>query len=251
MSSTSACPAADHGLANGIKRRSFSLLLARRYLNPRRSMLSSFSLISLIGVMLGVLVLVVVMAVYAGLERNVKSRLLGFTPHIRMNHLTPTSVDGRMTNWQEAAAKAEHFPMWKPPPPSSRTTSSSMYQAWQHPVMFRGIDTSDPAQVEGIAEMLDLEKYPDSTADLGIDDRVVDFLHPRRAAPDRSRRQDPALSTRNFEGVMRAYKTTDNPPVREAFKPTRGTSHRHASSLRGKPMATNSPSPLTSLPRHL
>ena len=41
-------------------------------------MLSSFSLISLIGVMLGVLVLVVVMAVYAGLERNVKDRLLGY-----------------------------------------------------------------------------------------------------------------------------------------------------------------------------
>ena len=46
--------------------------MAKRYLNPRRAMLSSFTLISLIGVMLGVLVLVVVMAVYAGLERDVK-----------------------------------------------------------------------------------------------------------------------------------------------------------------------------------
>ena len=57
-------------------------MLARRYLNPRRAVLSSFTLISLVGVLLGVLVLVVVMAVFAGLERDVKGRLLGFTPHI-------------------------------------------------------------------------------------------------------------------------------------------------------------------------
>ena len=67
----SACRDARSALAEGIKRRSFSFLLAKRYLNPRRAMLSSFTLISLIGVMLGVLVLVVVMAVYAGLERDV------------------------------------------------------------------------------------------------------------------------------------------------------------------------------------
>ena len=92
------------------------------------------------------------------------------------------------------------------------------YQAWQRPVMFRGIDTSDPAQVEGIAKMLDLQKYPESTADLGIDDRVVisSILAEQLqiGVGDKIR----LLSTRNIEGVMRAYKTTENPPVREAFK---------------------------------
>lgn len=79
-------PPTPHASKLPIKRRSFSFLLARRYLNPRRAMLSSFTLISLVGVMLGVLVLVVVMAVYAGLERDVKSRLLGFTPHILLRY---------------------------------------------------------------------------------------------------------------------------------------------------------------------
>jgi lipoprotein-releasing system permease protein len=64
-------------------------MLARRYLNPRRAVLSSFTLISLIGVLLGVLVLVVVMAVFAGLERDVKGRLLGFTPHILVKTTQP------------------------------------------------------------------------------------------------------------------------------------------------------------------
>ncbi len=220
MPSTSACPAADHGLASGIKKRSFSLLLARRYLNPRRSMLSSFSIISLLGVMLGVLVLVVVMAIYAGLERNVKSRLLGFTPHVSANFHDPESIDGRMTSWQEAAAKLKTLPHVEAATAFVSDNVIVDYQAWQRPVMFRGIDTSDPTQVEGIAKMLDLQKYPDSTADLGIDDRVVISSILAEQLQIGVGDEIRLLSTRNIEGVMRAYKTTENPPVREAFKET-------------------------------
>jgi lipoprotein-releasing system permease protein len=218
MPSTSTCPAADHGLASSIKRRSFSLLLARRYLNPRRSMLSSFSIISLLGVMLGVLVLVVVMAIYAGLERNVKSRLLGFTPHVSANFHDPASLDGRMTNWQEAASKLRALPQVEAATAYVSDNVIIDYQSWQRPVLFRGIDTSDPAQVEGITKMLDLKLHPSSTADLGIDDRVVisSILAEQLqlSVGDEIR----LLSTRNIEGVMRAYKSTENPLIRDAFK---------------------------------
>lgn len=180
-------------------------------------MLSSFSIISLLGVMLGVLVLVVVMAVYAGLERNVKSRLLGFTPHVLLSQLDPTSIDGRMTNWSDAAAKARTLPHVEAATAYVSDNVIVDVQSWQRPVMFRGIDTSDPGQVAGITQMLDLEKFPDSTADLGIDDRAVisSILAEQLqiGVGDRIR----LLSTRNIEGVMRAYKTTENPPVREAF----------------------------------
>jgi lipoprotein-releasing system permease protein len=180
-------------------------------------MLSSFSLISLLGVTLGVLVLVVVMAVYSGLERNVKDRLLGFTPHVLLNHALSGSPDGSMTNWAEAAAKAKTLPHVDA---STAYVSDNVIvdvESWQRPVMFRGIDTSDPGQVDGIAKMLDLENHPDSTADLGIDDRVVvsSILAEqlKLGVGDKLR----LYSTRNFEGVMRAYKATENPPVREAF----------------------------------
>ncbi|MGL4401560.1 MAG: ABC transporter permease, partial [Luteolibacter sp.] len=218
MGSTSACPAADHGLASGIKRRSFSLLLARRYLNPRRSMLSSFSIISLLGVMLGVLVLVVVMAIYAGLERNVKSRLLGFTPHVSANFHDPASLDGRMTNWQEAAARLKTLPDVEAATAFVSDNVIIDYQTWQRPVLFRGIDTSDPAQVEGIAKMLDLQQHPGSTADLGIDDRVVISSILAEQLQIGVGDEIRLLSTRNIEGVMRAYKSTENPLVRDAFK---------------------------------
>jgi lipoprotein-releasing system permease protein len=179
-------------------------------------MLSSFSLISLLGVMLGVLVLVVVMAVYSGLERNVKERLLGFTPHVLLSQIA-SSPDALMTDWTAAAAKAKTL---------SHVESATAYvadnvivdvQSLQRPVLFRGIDTSDPAQVAGIATMLDLENHPASTADLGIDDRVIisSILAEQLqlGVGDKLR----LYSTRNFEEVMRAYKATENPPVREAF----------------------------------
>ncbi len=212
-----ACPRPPQRLASGIKRKSFSLLLARRYLNPRRAVLSSFTLISLVGVLLGVLVLVVVMAVYAGLERDVKDRLLGFTPHILLRQNPDGVGEQPMENWQEVAGKALELP---------RVQAATAYvadnviidvESWQRPVLFRGIDTSDATQVEGIAAMLDLEGHPSSTADLGIDDRVVisSTLAEQLAlgVGDTIR----LYSTRNFEAVMNAYKATENPPLREAF----------------------------------
>jgi lipoprotein-releasing system permease protein len=181
-------------------------------------MLSSFSLISLVGVMLGVLVLVVVMAVYSGLERNVKNRLLGFTPHVLLNQLSSDSPDGRMTDWASAAARAKTLPHVEA---ASAYVSDNVIvdvASWQRPVVFRGIDTSDVGQVEGVTKMLDLESYPDSSADLGIDDRVV--ISSILAEQLRIRVGDKLrlYSTRNFEGVMRAYKATEKPPVREAYK---------------------------------
>ncbi len=186
-------------------------------------MLSSFTLISLIGVMLGVLVLVVVMAVYAGLERDVKARLLGFTPHILMEHSPGGMGTLPLNRWEDAAELATSLP---------RVETATAYvtdnviidvESWQRPVMFRGIDTADPAQVEGIRQMLDLENFPDSTADLGIDDRAVissilaGQLHLRPGDTVR------LYSTRNFEEVMRAYKLTEQPPLRERFAETWST----------------------------
>ena len=106
-------------------------------------MLSSFTLISVIGVMLGVLVLVVVMAVFSGLERQVKERILGFTPHILMqdsllgeNQLT----EGR---WHEVAKRARDLPEVKTALPHISDHVIMDVASWQRPVKFYAIDTTD------------------------------------------------------------------------------------------------------------
>ncbi len=181
-------------------------------------MLSSFTLISLIGVMLGVLVLVVVMAVYAGLERQVKGRILGFTPHILLRHqMAGFGETPPMTDWQEVAAKAKTLPHVQAATAFVSDNVIVDVADWQRPVMFRAIDSSDPAQVDGIAKMLDLENHPDSSGDLGIDDRAVisSILAEQLAigVGDKIR----LYSTRNFKPVMQAYKSIKRPPFHEDF----------------------------------
>jgi lipoprotein-releasing system permease protein len=56
--------------------------LALRYLRPKRSFVSIITLISIVGVTLGVGVLVVVMSVFKGWQVEFKKLLLGFEPHI-------------------------------------------------------------------------------------------------------------------------------------------------------------------------
>ncbi|TAG10280.1 MAG: ABC transporter permease [Verrucomicrobia bacterium] len=212
-----ACIARNLSVVNSIKRKSFSFLLARRYLNPRRSMLSSFTLISLVGVMLGVLVLIVVMAVYAGLERSVKNRLLGFTPHILLSNLTPAEEESRAELWQQGKAKAKAIPGVESVSSFISDNVILDFESWQRPVIYRGVDASDPAQVKGLSNMLDLVNYPGSQADIGIDDRIVvssiiaGQLH--LTVGDKVR----LYSTRNFEEVVQTYKATENPPIRETF----------------------------------
>lgn len=181
-------------------------------------MLSSFTLISLIGVMLGVLVLVVVMAVYAGLERDVKGRLLGFTPHILLrSQVGGLAGSSPLADWREVARKAKALPHVQAATAFISDNVIVDVGSRQRPVLFHGIDTSDPAQVDGIAKMLDLAGHPTSSADLGIDDRVVVSSQLADQFELRVGDQLRLYSTRNFEEVMRAYKATENPPVREAY----------------------------------
>jgi lipoprotein-releasing system permease protein len=180
-------------------------------------MLSSFTLISLIGVMLGVLVLVVVMAVYAGMERQVKGRILGFTPHILMSGRADGFTEKPpLADWRAAAENAKSLPRVRAATAYVSDNVIIDVENWQRPVMFQGIDTSDPSQVEGIAAMLDRENHPDSSADLGLDDRVVVSATLANQLALGVGSMVRLYSTRNFEEVMRVYKATERPPLRES-----------------------------------
>ena len=62
----------------------FELLLALRYLRPKRTFVSIITLISVIGVMLGVAVLIIVISVMSGFDRQLRDKLLGFNAHLRV-----------------------------------------------------------------------------------------------------------------------------------------------------------------------
>ena len=62
----------------------FELLLALRYLRPKRTFVSIITLISILGVALGVAVLIIVISVMSGFDRDLRAKILGFNAHLRI-----------------------------------------------------------------------------------------------------------------------------------------------------------------------
>ena len=69
---------------SGMSKLPFELVLALRYLRPKRTFVSVITLISIIGVMLGVAVLIVVISVMTGFDQQLREKILGFKPHLRV-----------------------------------------------------------------------------------------------------------------------------------------------------------------------
>ena len=62
----------------------FELLLALRYLRPKRTFVSVITLISVLGVTLGVAVLIIVISVMSGFDHDLRQKIIGFNAHLRI-----------------------------------------------------------------------------------------------------------------------------------------------------------------------
>jgi len=60
------------------------LFLALRYLRPKRTFVSVITLISILGVILGVAVLIIVLSVMTGFDRQLRDKLLGFSGDLQV-----------------------------------------------------------------------------------------------------------------------------------------------------------------------
>ena len=63
----------------------FELLLALRYLRPKRTFVSVITLISIVGVALGVAVLIIVISVMSGFDHDLREKILGFNAHLTVS----------------------------------------------------------------------------------------------------------------------------------------------------------------------
>src|SRR5258706_4747830 len=71
----------------------FELLLALRYLRPKRTFVSLITLISVVGVTLGVAVLIIVISVMTGFDHHLRETILGFNTHLKVMPLNRTMKD--------------------------------------------------------------------------------------------------------------------------------------------------------------
>ncbi len=77
----------------------FELVLALRYLRPKRTFVSVITLISVLGVTLGVAVLIIVLSVMSGFDKQLRDKILGFNPHLKVFEREHT-----MRNYQQLAS---------------------------------------------------------------------------------------------------------------------------------------------------
>jgi lipoprotein-releasing system permease protein len=77
----------------------FELLLALRYLRPKRTFVSVITLISVLGVSLGVAVLIIVISVMSGFDRKLRDEILGFNTHLKI-----IQPGGTISNYNQISA---------------------------------------------------------------------------------------------------------------------------------------------------
>ncbi|MCX6958955.1 MAG: ABC transporter permease [Verrucomicrobia bacterium] len=80
------------------------LFLAARYLKPKRTFLAVITLISVLGVTLGITVLILVMSVMTGFERELQRKVIGFDAHLLVTN------NGLIDQWKDLVGRAEKTP---------------------------------------------------------------------------------------------------------------------------------------------
>lgn len=86
--------------------KSLPLFIGLRYTRAKRRnhFISFISLISMMGIALGVTVLITVLSVMNGFDRELRERILGMVPHVSI-----MAYGGSLKNWQEVAARLTPF----------------------------------------------------------------------------------------------------------------------------------------------
>ncbi len=82
----------------------FSLFLALRFLKPKRTFLSIITLISVLGVTLGIMLLIVVMSIMTGFGLELQKKVIGFEAHLMIGR------NGILQDWRGIAEKVSATP---------------------------------------------------------------------------------------------------------------------------------------------
>lgn len=134
----------------------FSLFLALRYLKPKRTFVSIITLISVLGVMLGVTVLILVISVMTGFDRELRQKVIDFDAHILV------STEDIMHDWRDLTVKIRNTPDVVATAPYVQGPVIVEFQNRRLAPMIRGIDPAEEEKVTPLTKFvkkgtLDLE----------------------------------------------------------------------------------------------
>ena len=119
----------------------FSFFLALRYLKPKRTFVSIITLISVLGVMLGVTVLILVISVMTGFDRELRQKVMDFDAHILV------STEDTLVDWRDLTVKIRNTPGVVATAPYVQGPVIVEFQNRRLAPLIRGIDPAEEEKV--------------------------------------------------------------------------------------------------------
>ncbi|MCG6966730.1 MAG: lipoprotein-releasing ABC transporter permease subunit [Chromatiaceae bacterium] len=135
-----------------------SLFVGLRYTRSRRRnhFISFISLISTLGIALGVVVLITVLSVMNGFHKEVRERILGMASHGDVQ-----ALDGRMTDWKDAMQQARRNPRVLGAAPYIEGQAMLSHQREVTGAIVRGIDPALEPEVVDVGKHMVAGKLSD------------------------------------------------------------------------------------------
>jgi lipoprotein-releasing system permease protein len=133
--------------------KSFSLFLALRYLKPKRTFLSIITLISILGVTLGIMVLILVISVMTGFEQELRRKVIGFDAHLIVTN------GGVLEDWEKTSETVKKNPAVVAAAPFVQGPVIVQYQNRRLAPKIRGVDPELEREVVNIADFIVAGSY--------------------------------------------------------------------------------------------
>lgn len=190
--------------------RYISLSLALRYLNPLRTFFSIITLICLLGVSLGVMVLIVVLSVMGGLQKEIQGNLFAHSPHVQVCYRNDFGVREVIPDWMELSEKLKHVPGVQSTYALIEDYALVDVQGRQRPCFFRAIDTENAAQLEDLKHLV-----VDGNAELDMGEKAVVSSIVAENMGLNVGDVVRVYTTRNFQEISHAYQQTELPMLAE------------------------------------
>jgi lipoprotein-releasing system permease protein len=154
----------------------YEWLLGTRYLRSTRGrgFLSFISVVSALGLTVGVAVLIVVLSVMNGFERELKTRILSVT-----SHATLTGLDGNLKDWRHDQAQALMLPGVVAAVPYIEAQALLMHGAHTAGTTIRGVLPEEERRAVGLAERIQggrIEELGDGSYRIILGDALASAL---------------------------------------------------------------------------
>jgi lipoprotein-releasing system permease protein len=146
----------------------FSLFLALRYLKPKRTFVSVITIISVLGVTLGIAVLIVVISVMTGFDKSLQRAILGFEPHLRVSN------GELLRTWREDQAMIEKMPGVIGVAPYAQGPVMIEHEGRVFTPVMRGIDVAEEQKLVDLHRFVDVQGQ--GTSDMTSDTTVIGMV---------------------------------------------------------------------------